>query len=434
MIISPMVEILATFADTLMLIWFVSKMLGVSLQRKMWQLIIPFFQLIVQLLFDKLMPGFSLLPMMIMLLFVFAFALSLSPKTFWWDALTSIAYISLMMIANSVVFSVFPFFIDNINDVIHGSDSKSRILYIIIAKLMLFFTYKLVIVMLKKEKNIEIANAIMTLTLTLATIVSLSALMKITAVVDTNIIDTSVLILVFSLLLINLVLYLFVSKIQKLQKSKYELKLMNERIALETKQAGDANIIWNNIRRVRHDIKNHLSVIKGYLEQGDTNACFDYIDSIHQTVESMGTLIRSGNSVIDYMINSKLSNLEGVQVLISGYVGNFNDISDADMVCILGNILDNAVEALPSSSKTQRIELYFSKVKRNRLIICKNSVSAPVLQNNKKLLSTKPHAEAHGLGHQIVETTVKKYGGLVGYFEEDELFGVEISIPEPLVE
>ena len=432
MIISLVVEILATFADTLMLIWFVAKMLGFSLRGRLWTLLIPTFQFVVQLLFDHFMPGFSLLPMMIMLMFVFAFAFSLSPKTVWWDALISIAYISLMMLVSSFVFSVFSFFINNINDVIHGSNSQARIIYIIIAKLMLLFTYKLVILILNKEKNIEIPKAVMTLVLTLATIISLSALMKITAVVDTNIINISVLILAFSILLINIILYLFISKIQKLEKSKCELKLMNRRISLEAKQAENANTIWNNIRKVRHDLKNHLSAIKGYLEQGDTNACSDYIDSIQQTVESMGTLIRSENSVIDYMINSKLSNLKGVQVLISGYVGNFNDISDADMVCILGNILDNAVEALQNVDGTKRLELYFSKMKQNRIIICKNSILNSVLENNEGLLSTKEDPEAHGLGHQIIESTVKKYGGFVGYFEEDGLFGIEISIPEPI--
>ena len=97
-----------------------------------------------------------------------------------------------------------------------------------------------------------------------------------------------------------------------------------------------------------------------------------------------------------------------------------------------GNVLDNAVEALQKVTEAKRLELYFSKMRQNRLIICKNSIAAPVLENNGRLLSTKKDPESHGLGHQIIESTVKKYGGFVGYFEEDGLFGVEISIPEPI--
>ena len=146
----------------------------------------------------------------------------------------------------------------------------------------------------------------------------------------------------------------------------------------------------------------------------------------------MGDLIRSGNTVIDYLINSKLSNLEGVQVLIAGYVGNFKDVKDSDMVCILSNILDNAVEAVKNVSGSKRIELYFSKIKQNRLILCKNSVDGPVLDKNKELTSTKKDKLLHGFGHQIIESTVDKYGGFVGYFDENGMFGVQVSIPEPI--
>ncbi len=431
--ITSIIEILATFTDTIMLVWFVTKILGVSLREKKWAVIIPGFQFLVQLFFDKFMPGFSLLPMMIMLAFVFAFAMVLSPKTIWWNALTAIAYITLMMLVSTFLYSVFSFLIENMAEILQGSDARVRILYLIIAKLLLFFVYELVLVLFKKDKSIETPSAIMSLILTFCTIIALSALMNIAAIVVEDNIDMPILLLAFSLLVGNVVLYLFIYQIQKLQRSKYELKLMKERIAHEAKQAENANTIWNNIRKVRHDLKNHFSVIRGYVERGENDACCDYINSIQQTVESMGTLIRSGNSVIDYMINSKLSNLDGVEVLISGYVGNFYDISDADMVCIIGNILDNAVEAVEHSIKAKRIELYFSKIKKNRLIICKNTVDAPVLKNNKKLLSTKANREAHGLGHQIVESTVKKYGGLVDYFEEDGFFGVEISLPEPIL-
>ena len=429
--ITTIVEILATVADTVMLVWFIPKFLGVSPKSKLWTLLIPVLQLAVQLSFDWFMPGFSLLPMIIMLLLVFAFAVALSPKTVWWDALSAVAYVSLMMLVSSVLFSAFSFFINNI-EIMQGTNSIVRILYIVVAKLMLFSCYKLVLLLFKKEKGIEASNAILSLILTFGTAVALAALMKIAAAGDTDVVNAPIFIIAFVISLINVILYLFIYQIQKLQKSKYELMLINERSALDKKQSEDANAIWNNIRKVRHDLKNHFSVIKGYLERGETDACNDYINSIQQTVESMGTLIRSGNSVIDYMINSKLSNLEGVQILISGFVGNFNDITDSDMVCILGNILDNAVEALKNVSGTKRLELYFSKIKQNRLIICKNSVSASVLESNKDLSSTKEIPEAHGLGHQIIDSTVKKYGGFVGYFEEDGMFGIQISIPEPL--
>ena len=47
-----------------------------------------------------------------------------------------------------------------------------------------------------------------------------------------------------------------------------------------------------------------------------------------------------------------------------------------------------------------------------------------------KLRSTKSSSELHGLGHQIVESKVNKYNGIIDYFEDEDMFGVQIMLPE----
>ena len=134
---------------------------------------------------------------------------------------------------------------------------------------------------------------------------------------------------------------------------------------------------------------------------------------------------------MDYLINSKLSGLEETQIIISGVVGNFDDIEDTDLASVIGNVLDNAVEAQEHVVGTKRIELLFRVKNENRVIICKNTVSESVLQNNKELRSTKKSREDHGLGHKIVETILQKYDGWADYFETDDMFGVQIMLPMP---
>ena len=212
-------------------------------------------------------------------------------------------------------------------------------------------------------------------------------------------------------------------------KNKYELSLMRERIESEKSRTEEASAIWEKIRKLKHDLKNHFTVLKGKLDDGNVESCKKYLSELNQTVDSMGNLIKSGNSVIDYIINTKLSHLDGVRVLISGYVDNYSDIDDVDLACILGNVIDNAIEAQESVKTMKRIELSFLKKNSNRIIICKNTVSGSVLKNNKQLRTTKKCRDSHGLGHQIVEETVKKYDGIVDYFEEEDVFGVQIILP-----
>lgn len=90
--------------------------------------------------------------------------------------------------------------------------------------------------------------------------------------------------------------------------------------------------------------------------------------------------------------------------------------------------MDNAIEATEQVEE-KRIELLFSRQNANRVIICKNTVKESVLKHNRKLKSTKASGDAHGLGHQIVERIVSDYHGMIDYFEEYDMFGVQIILP-----
>ena len=167
----------------------------------------------------------------------------------------------------------------------------------------------------------------------------------------------------------------------------------------------------------------------GYLEAGDTETCLEYLGKLTKTVDSMGDLIRSGNGVLDYLINSKLSSRKDVRVIVDGSVASFNHIDPVDLSCMVGNVLDNALEAvelLPPEER--RIELHFARHNDYSLIVCKNTVKNKVLEGGRLKKSTKKDPDAHGLGHKIVESTAQKYGGWVEYFEESGLFGVQITL------
>jgi len=222
-----------------------------------------------------------------------------------------------------------------------------------------------------------------------------------------------------------------IAQIDRLQRHKYELKLLEEKMQFEKKRYDEANIIWDNIKHIRHDMKQHFSVVLGQIQSGDINECQKYISNLLPEIESMGNIVKTDNSVVNYILNSKLSTIKNVDIVISGIVKDFNDIESRDLACIIGNILDNAIEALNkiADSHPKRLELIFANQNSSRIILCKNSIEKSVLKTNKNLVSTKPHSDSHGFGHKIVEKIVRNYCGTVNYFEEDGMFGVQIIIP-----
>ncbi|MBQ7933163.1 MAG: GHKL domain-containing protein, partial [Clostridia bacterium] len=77
----------------------------------------------------------------------------------------------------------------------------------------------------------------------------------------------------------------------------------------------------------------------------------------------------------------------------------------------------------------KRIELHFLKQNSNRIILCRNTIGESVLTKNRQLKTTKKDTASHGFGHVIIERIVQDYDGMVDYFEEDGMFGVQVILP-----
>lgn len=430
--INLFVEITATLTDVIFLVWFVSRFHDIPISKNFGSLVWAVLLFSYQIFIDTVLPAFNMVALIGALLFSVCFSLSLERKAYIRSIFAAFLYLIVIMLTGNVIYSIFSLVIEDIGAVIHGSRSYLRVIYLLICKFVHLAFYQLILKVLGKDKTLNWKNGVLSFVFTIATASALGFLMKLAIENPNHQIEVIVLFLAVLLVLLNLILYVMINQAQVLLKNKYELVLMQDRMKYEKNRVEEAAIIWSNIRQVKHDLKNHFAVLSGHLNEGDIEFCQKYVAKLNTTIETMGNMIQSGNSVIDYLINSKLSNLDGVEVLVSGYVGNYGDIDDVDLVCILGNILDNAIEAQEDIETEKRIELHFLHRKTSRIIICKNTIKASVLSNNRKMESTKKNPELHGIGHQIVEATVMKYNGLIDYFENDGVFGLQIMLPDAI--
>lgn len=303
-----------------------------------------------------------------------------------------------------------------------GENGKPRYIYIIICNLLLFAALKLILYFFAYKKNADKKIGL----IAFLTLVELGATVSLTEAAFISRIAVQIVILTCIFVSSNVILYLLIHQIQQLQKAKYEMQLLKNQMRFDENQYNDAIAIWDNIRKVQHDIKQHLTIIQCQLEEGKIDECKKYVGDLIPTTICMGKMIKSGNHVLDYIINSKLCSLDKTQVIIAGSVADLSDIRDMDLVCIIGNILDNAIEAISELSE-RRIELLFSNQNSVRVIICKNTIGQSVLETNRELASTK--SGGHGYGHVIVNKIVENYNGMVDYFEEGDMFGVQIMLP-----
>jgi len=424
-------EIFATVLDSVFLIWFMSKFHEVVFYKKPLVLFFPLGLLLFELIGDKILPAYGSVYLGVAISIVASYSLFLSHGNFKRALYSSCLFFTVIFISGALLTAVFSFFTKSTEAMVYGSNTDDRLIFLVVAKMLQFALYKFILHIFGKDKYMDIKCSLIVFVLTIATMCGLVTLVRITMLYDSVQIHLPILIIAAVLIISNIALYYLIYLVQKLLKTKYELRLLQEKMNFEKSRYEEATVVWDNIRKVRHDMKNHFAVISGHLKNEDTKACEEYIEQIMPSVESMGNLIRSNNSVLDYLINSKLSGLKETQIVISGVVSNFDDVEDTDLASIIGNVLDNAVEAQERVTGIKRIELMFRMMNENRVIICKNTVSESVLKTNKELRSTKKNHDDHGLGHQIVETILKKYDGWVDYFETEDMFGVQVMLPMP---
>lgn len=422
-----MFEVAATLFDSILTVWFVTKFCKLESKRR-YRIGAVLLLLCVTVFCDKLFADFNTVSIILCAAITLMYtALSAYSITFGQILAVCLFWVSLMAVS-STLFIVISMITQDFESHLMGSDSTVRYIYVILHKIILFTLLRLIISFVNVDGKVGRLNAVLTFTVSAVSVLGLGATMVIATTDFASTLGAQIAVLIVSFLLVNIILYFMLSQIQRLQKKEYELKLLEEKTAFDSARHEETTAVWQNVRRIQHDMKHHLSVIQAQLDSGAVEESREYLGKLLPEIESMGRIIRSENKTIDYIINSKLSTLQGTQIVISGLIGDFSDIEDRDLACLFGNILDNAIEAI-SSLEEKRIEIYFSLENSSRMIIFKNTIGKSVLKYNPDMKSTKNDSASHGFGHKIVEKIVKDHRGMIDYFEEGDMFGVQIILP-----
>lgn len=423
------IELGASLFDSILLVYFINKFNRFPLKK--YSITIPAILIIfgVTIINDKFFSGFNILTTIIFLLLYIGYSLIVSNKNYVRAIVSACIFEIVLIILSSVLYIIISILVDEFDTLMYGSDATIRYIYLLAHKIALFAVLQALLYIFQVDNSLDIKNGLLTFVFSCITIFGLGTAIYIYATISDPTIQWQIFTIALAFIGLNILLYILISQISKLQKSKYELKLLEEKLEFEKARHNDAHAIWSNIRKIQHDIKQHLTVINSQLENNEIDDCKKYIGNLLPNVEQIGKLIKSDNKILDYLINSKLSNLPNTEIIISGSIGSLADIKEFDLACLFGNILDNAIEAIQNVEE-KRIELLFLRQNSNRIIICKNTINGSVLKTNRELKTTKKSKDSHGYGTKITEKIVSDYHGMIDYFEEFNMFGVQIVLPE----
>ena len=191
-----------------------------------------------------------------------------------------------------------------------------------------------------------------------------------------------------------------------------------------------------NIRRLSHDIKNHLEALK---ENVEPEQKIEYINGIERELNKYQSYYKSGNTFIDNLLHTKrLEAIEkGIEFKVFADFTEFRQVRNEDLCVIISNTIDNALREcrlMKEENPTVEclVQLKAKKVKGFLSILCENSLresQVRYLRDNTTMETSKDDKKNHGFGVKNIKSVVKDYGGEVSFNVLDDMFSVSVIIP-----
>ena len=207
------------------------------------------------------------------------------------------------------------------------------------------------------------------------------------------------------------------------------LKLVEMQEEQARKHLGEVRSIYSEMRGYKHDFHHHLQALKGQLEAGETDRAIAYIEQLDQNLQGVDTLLKTGNVTADAILSAKIApaRAAGIAVTVQANLPAALTLSDLELSIVIGNLLDNAIEACQKAAGDRFIRLSL-RMKGNMLYFYLLN-SAGKKQTKVGSLFKTGKTGAHGFGLHRAETIIRQHGGWVKYNSEDGAFTSEFLVP-----
>ena len=236
----------------------------------------------------------------------------------------------------------------------------------------------------------------------------------------------------YLMIVMLLILFFLLESTLREYQMGYESNAREFQNRLMQQQYEEIRSVYLNLRGWRHDYHNHIQALKAFFDREQFGEARNYLNEIETELERVDSFVRSGNLMADAILNSKITHAvnKEIQVSCDATLSEELFISDMDLCIILGNILDNAIEAcekIPAEDRFLRI--YMAIIKEQLYISVQNSAPEILNFEERNYISTK--RGNHGLGMKRVAAVVEKRDGFLNLNNEPGIFGTEITIPKP---
>ena len=207
-------------------------------------------------------------------------------------------------------------------------------------------------------------------------------------------------------------------------------KILESQLAAQKQHYADLLEQVEKSHQQHHDLKHHMAAIRYYLESNDIQGLSQYISEYGRQHEERVAMPYSGNSAVDAVLYHSMKRAAEMNVKINcaGTIRNCA-VGDIDLCALLGNALENALDACRYLESGRVIDVVFQSREFMTSIVVRNTFDGTVYQNGPYLLSRKRRGEQRGVGVASMREICQRCGGSLEYTWDQACFTVLMLLP-----
>ena len=224
-----------------------------------------------------------------------------------------------------------------------------------------------------------------------------------------NITSYTIAIDVFGIILANIFILTIFDKLSLERELEQEKIILEQQLKTETGNVETVKNMFSQQRKLTHDFSNHIHTIHDMAQREQAQTVVDYTENLLSTVSHRAMVIDTNNITVDAIINQKYMKGQQLGIAMSFEINDLSKlpISNNDIVIILGNALDNAIDAA-AKTDDKSVKIKILRDKTETFISVVNS-SLPVTVKDKTYVVQKDRTAYHGFGLNNIRTTLSKY-------------------------
>ena len=233
--------------------------------------------------------------------------------------------------------------------------------------------------------------------------------------------------------LINLAVFILYERMTSLTEQTLQQQTLLQKAQLEQIHHDELQSVYRETRVWRHDYRNHLQAIQGLVETQSYTALATYLQEIDGSLEKIAFRVNSGNELLDAIINTKISIAEKNDIQFNTDIEIVvNDVmSFIDITILVGNLLDNAIEAclrIDAPDRNKVVSLRIVNLPAELILSVENTTQGIVKSKNQVFATSKLSGD-HGIGMQQIDSIVHKYNGYISRESKQNSFQTIVRLP-----